>query len=150
MLTYATLSHGTCCAFDTFGSGNSSFPFGSGAGGDYAAGYFLSCSDTVFGEAESVLKMALFFGLGRLRWVSQRTHSCMTTRAWKEADCSEELTFAGRSEDLEGTLLQPEDSRPVQVKDTEVTEVKAGVETGRSERLMFAGFSVRAKESSES
>ena len=90
--------------------------------------------------------MALFFGLGRLRWVSQRTHSCMTTRAWKEADCSEELTFAGRSEDLEGTLLQPEDSRPVQVKDTEVTEVKAGVETGRSERLMFAAFSVRAKE----
>ena len=32
------------------------------------------------------------------------------------------------------------------MKDTDVTEVKAGVETGRRERLMFAGFSVRAKE----
>ena len=52
----------------------------------------------------------------QLRWVFDGDQWCMTARAWKEA---------ARIEELERALEQPEDLKPVQVKNTETRKVKA-------------------------
>ena len=81
----------------------------------------------------------LYDDSGGLRWANSVTHWCMTARAWQEATRDEEHVKA---------LLQPEDLDTV--TNSEVTEVKAGVDIAHSGSSIFAGFSVRAKEQHES